>query len=138
MKRSGLIWLFVAVCSLSLGFYFAFTTSLRFLLSGWSYHKALYGMAFPNGFEPGKLVAHLGKLPLGSSEAFLLPLFALSCLLSGCLVWAMLGRVLDLLPSMLLFSLAAAIVPTLLAAIVLWPDGRGYLTSGVMLGLGLG
>ncbi|MCX6620191.1 MAG: hypothetical protein NTY38_03775, partial [Acidobacteria bacterium] len=137
MKRSGLIWLFLAVCGLSLGYYFAFTHSLRFLLSGWSYHKTLYGMAFPHGFEPGKLVAHLGELPVGSSGFLVLVVFALSCLLSGWLAWMLLGRVLDLLPSLLLFSLAAAIIPTLLAVIVLWPDGRGYLTSGLILVLGL-
>ncbi len=137
MKRFGLIWLYLAVCGLSLGVYFAFTHSLRFLLSGWSYHKTLFGMAFPNGFEPGKLVAHLGELPIASGEFGLVALFALSCLLSGWLMWRLLGRTLEIVPSLLLFSLAAAIIPTLLAAIVLWPDGRGYLTSTLILILGL-
>ena len=138
MNRSGLNWIYLALCTLSLGCYFAFTHSLRFLLSGWSYHKTLYRMAFPNGFEPGKLVEHLGNLPLANGEFAIVALFAASCLLSGWLVWMLLGRTLDLLPSLLLlFSLAAAIIPTLLAAMVLWPDGRGMLTSNVLLGLGL-
>ncbi|MDQ3516360.1 MAG: glycosyltransferase family 39 protein, partial [Gemmatimonadota bacterium] len=41
-------------------------------------------------------------------------------------------------PVLLTFSLAAAIVPTLLVATVLWPDGRGALSSGVLLGVNIG
>lgn len=137
MKQSRLEWLFLAVCGLSLGCYFVFTHSLRYLLAAWSYHKTLYGMVFPDGFVPFRLVPRLAGVPFASTDFLLLALFVLSCLLSGWLGWRCLGCGLERAPAVLLLSLAAAIIPTEVAALVLWPDGRGYLDSGLILVLGL-
>ncbi|MCC7497421.1 MAG: glycosyltransferase family 39 protein [Bryobacterales bacterium] len=137
MRQFRIGWLYFAVCSLSLGCYFLFTHSLRFLFSAWPYHKTLYRLTFPAGFAPAKLVTPLAQTPFASGEFLILVFFVLSCLGTGWLAWALLGRGLDRAPAVLLFALAAAIIPTQLAALVLWPDGRGYLTSRVILVLGL-
>jgi sorbitol-specific phosphotransferase system component IIC len=116
-------------CTVSLAFYLAFSQGLRFLLSNWEYSKSLVKMAFPLGVWAG-LARHIPALPIipASRNGLILGGFFVSCMASGWLAHSLLrGRRDELGPHLILFSLAAAILPTLFLAMFFWPDGNGKL-----------
>jgi hypothetical protein len=124
-------YLVPVICTISLLCYLIFSHGLRYFISGWRYRTELYKMVFPKGFWEA-LPQHLSVFPniFSWHNGLLLPL----CFLSACVASAWLahslirGRRSELGPHLILFSMAAAIVPSLLLAIFFWPDGRGTLT----------
>jgi hypothetical protein len=118
------------VCVVSLICYLIFSHGLRSLLASWKYYLGLFNGIFPNGFLNG-LPQHIPLIPSFSSlHNSLLFIGFLSC----CVTSAWLAHTLfrgcksELGPHLILFSLVAAIVPSLLMAIIFWPDGNGNLT----------
>lgn len=123
-------YLFSFICAVSLICYIIFSQGFRYLLKDFNYLLTLFNILFPNGFMNG-ITQHTPLLPSFNSfyEGLLLFAFVIICALCGWLIHSLSGgRRTDMGPNIILFSFAAAIVPTLLSAVVLWPDGRGYLT----------
>jgi hypothetical protein len=126
---------FLILCTISLLGYLAFSQGLRFLLSGWKYHIDLFKIVFPKGFLEG-LPRHAPLIPSfpNWNNGLLLLGFLSCCIAAAWLVHSLLrGRKSDLGPHLILFSFATAIVPTLLMAVIYWPDGRGHLTLKIAL-----
>ncbi len=123
------------ICAVSLAFYLMFSHGIRFLFSDSKYYLALYKMAFPDGFLKG-LPRHLSLIPTiapGHDQLLLLGFFAV-CLASAWLVYSLYcAHRSELGPYLILFTLAAAIVPSLFSAMFFWPDGRGKLTLDLAL-----
>jgi hypothetical protein len=126
---------FPIICAVSLTCYLIFSHGLRYLLTGWNYYTQLFKMVFPKGFIEG-LPQLVPLLPNFSSlyNCLLFMGFISVCIASAWLAHSLLdGRRSELGPHLILFSLATAIVPSLLLAIFFWPDGRGKLTLAVTL-----
>jgi hypothetical protein len=148
MNTSTILQRFVPIlCIASSICYLIFSHGLEFFLSGWNYRIELFKMVFAKGFWQS-LPQHV---PLFSNvfswnEGLLLPVcFMLTCLTSAWLLHSLLNCKKDELgPNLVLFSLTSAILPTLLIALFLWPDGKGKLTlelaffSSLLIAIGLG
>jgi hypothetical protein len=124
---------FPIICAISLVGYLIFSHGLRYLLTGWNYYTQLFKIVFQKGFFVG-LPQLVPLLPNFSSlyNSLLFIGFISVCIASAWLAHSLLdGRRSELGPHLILFSLATAIVPSLLLAIFFWPDGRGKLTLAV-------
>ncbi len=87
-------------------------------------------MVFPDGFLDG-LLQHILLIPHFSSfyNGLLLMGFLFTSLVSAWLAHSLIrGRKSELGPHLILFFLATSIIPTLLMALLFWPDGRGKLS----------
>ncbi|MBN1382510.1 MAG: glycosyltransferase family 39 protein [Deltaproteobacteria bacterium] len=127
------------ICTVSLVCYIAFSQGLQYLLSSWDYYLYIYNSIFSKGFmeafpllipaTPCFPTLYNGSLTIG---------FLCTCLLSAWLIHSLIkGRHLELGPHLILFSMALAIIPTLLMSILFWPDGQGKLTMEMAFGMSL-
>jgi len=117
-------------CTISFVLYLIFSRGLRYLFGNQSYHTLLFNTVFPNGFMAG-LSQHAPSFPDFPTlyNAFLLIGFLSACVASAWLIHSLIrGHRSELGPHLILFTFATAIVPTLLMALLFWPDGRGMLS----------
>lgn len=78
--------------------------------------------------------------PIHASGGSLLAMtvLAFSAIVSALLMRRATGsRADDAMPEIIVYAIAAIVVPPLLIATLFWPDGRGWLTTPVLLGAGL-
>ncbi|MBA3031043.1 MAG: hypothetical protein FP816_19835, partial [Desulfobacteraceae bacterium] len=121
------------VCAVSLTCYLLFIHRENIIYAGWEYHFELFKMVFPKWFlsrlpQHIKLITDLSALNDG---IFVLAFISLSTSSAFLLHSLFRGHRSDLGPHLIIFSFAIAVVPVLLAATILWPDGRGKLTLGL-------
>jgi hypothetical protein len=117
-------------CTVSFALYLIFSRGLRYLLGNQSYHTQLFNTAFPKGLMEG-LSQHAPSFPYFPTlyNGFILIGFLTACIVSAWLMHSLLhGNRSELGPHLVLFSFATAIVPTLLMALIFWPDGKGMLS----------
>jgi len=122
--------IFLVGCTVSFLLYLAFSHGLRYLFGNQEYHGAIFKMVFPKGLPEG-LSQHLPVIPHFPSfyNGFLLIGFLSACVASAWLAHSLLqGKKSELGPHLILFSFATAIIPTLLMAMIFWPDGKNKLT----------
>jgi hypothetical protein len=141
MKRqaSG-SWFLVAICTLSLAGYLFYSAGLRYWLSSWDYFLSLYhGLSMQPDPIWRQLLRRMSQgVPWEARQlAMLAGLLSLSFLVA-LLAWRNLKGRLNLALAAALFVPACLIVPQILLALLLWPDGRGRVTYGnhmILLGL---
>jgi len=123
-------WVLAAICSISLAGYLLFSSGLRYWLSPWAYFRAIYqGLAA----RPDPLWIQLWNrlfltAPWDGHQLALLAGLMISSFLVAILAWQSLGRRIGLGLAVALFVPACLIVPQILLACLLWPDGRGRVT----------
>lgn len=109
--------------------YFAFSRAVTGEVGGGEYRQLLWGSFFTG---PHQALIE----PLHARISGMLAVLALSAsaTISAVLMRRVTGsRASDALPEIIVFAIAAIVVPPLLIATLFWPDGRGWLTTPLLL-----
>ncbi len=110
--------------------YFVFSRAVRSEAETAPYRRLLWTSFFSQPHGP-----LIEPMPFDAAGSMAIVVLAIIAIVAGVLTRrAVRSQAPDAGPEVLVYSIAAVVVPALIIATVAWPDGRGWLTNGVLLG----